>query len=146
LRKRRQTRASYGFRKGRSTADAIHQCYIALARTDRAEWILEADIKGCFDNISHAWILQNVPMDKAILRKWLKAGYLDKFVFNRTEAGTPQGGIISPVLANLVLDKLAHRIENALPVEINNQSTSSTNQLGALRRRLHNNGQDERTA
>jgi retron-type reverse transcriptase len=85
-------------------------------------------------------------MDKAILRKWLKAGYLDKFVFNRTEAGTPQGGIISPVLANLVLDKLAHRIENALPVEINNQSTSSTNQLGALRRRLHNNGQDERTA
>lgn len=108
---------SYGFRKGRSTADAIEQCYIALARKDRAEWILEADIFGCFDNISHEWLLQNVPMDKAILRQWLKAGYLDKFVFNRTEEGTPQGGIISPVLANLVLDKLETELRNRFPLK-----------------------------
>lgn len=80
-----------------------------------AEWILEADIKGCFDNISHEWILQNVPMNKVILRKWLKAGYLDKNVFNRTEEGTPQGGIISPVLANLVLDKLETELRNRFP-------------------------------
>ena len=106
---------SYGFRKGRSTADAIEQCYIALARKDRAEWILEGDIFGCFDNISHEWLLQNVPIDKAILRQWLKAGYLDKFVFNRTEEGTPQGGIISPVLANLVLDKLETELRNCFP-------------------------------
>lgn len=103
---------SYGFRKGRSTNDAIEQCYIALARKDRAEWILEADIKGCFDNINHEWLLQNVPMNPAILHKWLKAGYFDKFVFHRTEVGTPQGGIISPVLANLVLDKLETELRN----------------------------------
>ena len=108
---------SYGFRKGRSTADAIEQCYIALARKDRAEWILEGDIFGCFDNISHEWLLQNVPMDTAILRKWLKAGYLDKFVFNRTEEGTPQGGIISPVLANLVLDKLETELRTRFPLK-----------------------------
>ncbi|MGH9946211.1 MAG: reverse transcriptase domain-containing protein [Pyrinomonadaceae bacterium] len=117
FRKRRASDASYGFRKGRSTADAIQHCFIALARKDRARWILEADIKGCFDNISHEWLLQNVPMNKAILRKWLKAGYLDKFVFNRTEEGTPQGGIISPVLANLVLNKLAHRTEKPFSSE-----------------------------
>lgn len=108
---------SYGFRKERSTADAVRQCFNALARKDKAEWILEADIKGCFDNISHEWILQNVPMDKTILRKWLKAGYLDKNVFNRTEEGTPQGGIISPVLANLVLDKLETELRNRFPLK-----------------------------
>lgn len=115
---------SYGFRKNRSTADAIHQCYIALARKDKAEWILEADIKGCFDNISHEWLLQNVPMDKAILRKWLEAGYLDKFVFNRTESGTPQGGIISPVLANLVLDKLETELRSRFPLKSTAKQTA----------------------
>lgn len=108
---------SYGFRKERSTADALRQCFNALSRKDKAEWILEGDIKGCFDNISHEWLLQNVPMDKAILRKWLKAGYLDKFVFNRTEEGTPQGGIISPVLANIVLDKLETELRNRFPLK-----------------------------
>lgn len=107
---------SYGFRKGRSTADAIEQCFTILARKGRAEWILEGDIKGCFDNISHEWILQNVQMGKVILRKWLKAGYLDKNAFNRTEEGTPQGGIISPVLANLVLDKLETELNDLFPV------------------------------
>jgi RNA-directed DNA polymerase len=106
---------SYGFRKNRSTADAIGQCFTALAHQDRAQWILEGDIFGCFDNINHEWLLQNVPMNKAILRKWLKAGYLDKNVFNRTEEGTPQGGIISPVLANLVLDKLETELRNCFP-------------------------------
>jgi len=63
-------RNSYGFRPERSTADAIEQCFCALGRRDAAEWILEGDIKGCFDNISHDWLIANVPMDKAILRKW----------------------------------------------------------------------------
>lgn len=106
---------SYGFRKGRSTADAIEQCFNAFAKKKSPEWILEGDIKGCFDNISHEWILQNVPLNKTILRKWLKAGYLDKNVFNRTEEGTPQGGIISPVLANIVLDKLETELNNLFP-------------------------------
>ena len=97
---------SYGFRPERSTADAIEHCFCILARKDAAQWVLEGDIKGCFDNISHDWLLTHVPIDKVILQKWLKAGYLDKQTLYPTKAGTPQGGIISPTLANLVLDGL----------------------------------------
>jgi RNA-directed DNA polymerase len=97
---------SYGFRKARSTADAIEACFIALCQHDRAQWILEGDIRSCFDRISHAWLLAHLPMDKAMLRKWLKAGYLENYQFHATEEGTPQGGIISPVAANMTLDGL----------------------------------------
>src|SRR5579885_2033238 len=90
-------RHSYGFRKERSCADALEQCFLALARPGCAQWILEGDIKSCFDRISHEWLLANVPMDKVILRLWLKAGYMDKHAFYVTEEGTPQGGICSPV-------------------------------------------------
>jgi RNA-directed DNA polymerase len=97
---------SYGFRKERSTADAREQCFCVLARKHSAQWMLEGDIKECFDHISHDWLLNNIPMDKVMLRKWLKCG----FVFNKelfpTEEGTPQGGIISPTLANMTLDGL----------------------------------------
>jgi len=101
---------SYGFRKNRSTADAIEQCFNTLSAKASAQWILDADIKGCFDNISHQWMLENIPLDKNILRKWLKAGYLDKNTLYPTDDGTPQGGIISPVLANLVLDGLEKQL------------------------------------
>ncbi len=97
---------SYGFRPARSTADAIGQCFILLAQSNAAKWILEGDIRGCFDNISHEWLLENIPMDRDILRKWLKAGFIDENTFFATEDGTPQGGIISPVLANMTLDGL----------------------------------------
>lgn len=99
-------RNSYGFRTGRSTADAIGQCRTVLSRTGCAQWVLEADIEGCFDHISHDWLLGHVPMDKAILRKWLKAGVVDLGQLHATEAGTPQGGVISPTLANMALDGL----------------------------------------
>ena len=99
-------RNSYGFRRNRSTADAIEQCFTVLARDDAAEWVLEGDIKGCFDYISHAWMLAHIPVDTAILEKWLKVGYLEKSNWFATEAGTPQGGTISPTLANLTLDGL----------------------------------------
>ena len=95
---------SYGFRRERSCADAISQCFNALAKANSPQWILEGDIRACFDRIDHDWLLSHVPMDKEILRKWLKTGYLENFVFSPTEDGTPQGGIISPVLANLALD------------------------------------------
>lgn len=108
-------RTSYGFRPERSTADAIQQCYIALVGKRSARWILEGDIKSCFDRISHDWLLAHVPMDKAILRKWLKAGYMEKRVFYTTDDGTPQGGIISPVLANLALDGLEGRLREQYP-------------------------------
>ena len=105
---------SYGFRPRRSTADAIEQCFKVLAKRDCAQWILEGDIRGCFDNISHSWLLANVPMDRVVLRKWLHAGFVDKGVLFPTEAGTPQGGIASPVLANLALDGLEDAVYSAL--------------------------------
>jgi RNA-directed DNA polymerase len=106
---------SYGFRKERSCADAIEQCFIALAKETSPQWVMEGDIKACFDKISHDWLLANVPMDKAILRKWLKSGYMEKFVFFDTDDGTPQGGIISPVLANIALDGLEKELQKAFP-------------------------------
>ena len=105
-------RNSYGFRPMRSTADAIEQLFVNLSRKSSAVWVLEGDIKGCFDNISHDWLIANVPMDKAILQKWLKAGYMESGRLNSTEAGTPQGGIISPVLANWALDGLEAVLES----------------------------------
>lgn len=83
---------SYGFRPERSTADAIGQCFITLARRTSPEWVLEGDIRGCFDSFSHAWLLEHIPMDKAILRKWLEAGYIDEGALFEARAGTPQGG------------------------------------------------------
>jgi RNA-directed DNA polymerase len=61
---------SYGFRTARSAADAIEACFIALCQNNRAEWILEGDICSCFDEISHAWLLAHLPLDKTMLRKW----------------------------------------------------------------------------
>lgn len=95
---------SYGFRKYRSCADAIDQIYKCLHNKWSAEWVLEGDIKGCFDHISHEWLQRNVIMDTEMLRKWLKAGVIEKNVFHITDEGTPQGGIISPTLANITLD------------------------------------------
>jgi RNA-directed DNA polymerase len=97
---------SYGFRPQRSTADAREQCYIALRLKRCPQWIMEGDIKGCFDNINHEWMLKHIPMDKGMLNKWLKSGYIDKNTFYQTAQGTPQGGIASPTLANMVLDGL----------------------------------------
>lgn len=97
---------SYGFRPRRSTADAIAQCFIVLSRKTSAQWILEGDIKACFDRISHPWLQSHIPMDKRILGLWLAAGYMEEGNVYPTEAGTPQGGIASPVLANMALDGL----------------------------------------
>ena len=99
-------RFSYGFRKKRRTMDAIRQIDSVLNRQHSPEWILEGDIKGCFDHISHDWLIENIPMDKTILRKWLKCGAVFNGKLFPTEEGTPQGGIISPTLANMALDGL----------------------------------------
>ena len=106
---------SYGFRPERSTADAGEQCFICLAKTASAQWLLEADIKSCFDQISHDWMLANIPTDKAILQKWLKAGYVYQNELFPTDAGTPQGGIISPVAANMTLDGLEAMLAEKFP-------------------------------
>jgi RNA-directed DNA polymerase len=95
---------SYGFRPDRACRDAAAQCFIALAKKKSPRWVLDADIAGCFDNISHDWLMANIPMDKAILQKWLASGFVEKGQWFATQAGTPQGGIISPTLANMALD------------------------------------------
>jgi RNA-directed DNA polymerase len=97
---------SYGFRKQRCCADALDQSHKVLRNNHSATWILEGDIKACFDRISHDWMLTHIPMDKVILQKWLKAGFMEKDVFVATTEGTPQGGICSPALANRALDGL----------------------------------------
>ncbi|TSA12658.1 MAG: group II intron reverse transcriptase/maturase [Deltaproteobacteria bacterium] len=102
---------SYGFRPKRACADAIEQTFIVLGTKRSAQWILEGDIKSCFDEISHDWLMNNIPMDKRILRKWLKAGYIDRKKLFPTVAGTPQGGIISPILSNMALDGLKKELE-----------------------------------
>ena len=95
---------SYGFRKERSIHDASEQVFNCLSKKKSVKWILEGDIKGCFDNINHNWLLENIPLDKILLKKWLKSGYFEKGKLFPTIEGTPQGGIISPTLANMTLD------------------------------------------
>lgn len=97
---------SYGFRAKRCTQDAIEQCFTSLNKGKSAKWVLEGDIKGCFDNISHDWILNNIPMDKEMLRKFLKSGYVEMKQLFPTEIGSPQGSPISPTISNMVLDGL----------------------------------------
>ena len=110
--------ASYGFRRKRSIHDAIERCYIHLSRNDSATWVLEGDIKGCFDNISHEWIISNILIDKQVVTKWLKAGFIDKNRLFPTDKGTPQGGIISPTLANMVLAGLEAAIYESVNTRI----------------------------
>ena len=100
---------SYGFRPGRSCHDAIEGIYTSLKTKDK--YVLDADIKGCFDNIDHSKLIRKVntyPKISRQIKAWLKAGILDSGVFQRTNKGTPQGGVISPLLANIAL----HGLEN----------------------------------
>jgi RNA-directed DNA polymerase len=118
---------SYGFRKERGPADAIDQCHRVLSNRAGAEWILEGDIKACFDKISHTWLEDHILMDKKILRKWLKAGFIEKRVLKPTEEGTPQGGICSPALANLALDGLEAKLREKYPKASNASRKAKAN-------------------
>lgn len=119
---------SYGFRKERACRDAIAQCFNVLAKGKSPQWVLEGDIKACFDGISHDWLLAHVPLfDRAILRKWLKAGYMEGRMLYPTEEGTPQGGIISPVLANLALDGLEAQLRKQYPVNTKKARAAKVN-------------------
>jgi len=103
---------SFGFRKGRCAQDACEYIFANLARRYSPEWVLEGDIKGCFDNISHEWLMANIPMDKSVLRQFLKAGFVFRGDLFPTDDGTPQGGVISPILANMALDGLEKALQN----------------------------------
>jgi RNA-directed DNA polymerase len=107
--------SSYGFRPGRSCHDAIEKIY-GLARPNKTKkWVLDADIRGAFDNISHAYLLKTIgPVPgKELIKQWLKAGYVEHGTFHATEQGTPQGGVASPLLANIAL----HGMEEAIGVK-----------------------------
>ena len=106
---------SYGFRKYRACRDAQKQVFQIFCNPLSAKYVFEADIKGCFDNIDHKWLLENIPMNKSILRKFLNAGYIEGKNLYSTRKGTPQGGIISPTLMNLTLDGLEKEIKKKFP-------------------------------
>lgn len=108
-------RNSYGFREGRGCHDAIAAAFNALSKPNSATWILEGDIDGCFDNISRPWMLSHIPTDGVVLGKWLQAGYVEDGILYPTHKGTPQGGVISPMLANMTLDGLEEAIRRAVP-------------------------------
>jgi RNA-directed DNA polymerase len=95
---------SYGFRPGRCTMDAIEAIHTTSSRKDGSPWILDADISGCFDNIDHGPLLAKLPVFTTTIRRWLKAGVVELNQLTPTDAGTPQGGVISPLLANVALD------------------------------------------
>ena len=103
---------SFGFRKGRSAKDACEQIFCVLARKCSPAWILEGDIKGCFDNINHGWLQENIPMDKRIMKQFLESGFIYKGNLFPTDTGSPQGGAISSLYANMTLDGLEKLIQD----------------------------------
>ncbi len=108
-------RNSYGFREGRCCADAVAAAFNALSKPNSGTWILEADITGCYDNISKSWLMENIPIERRILREWIDAGYVEEGIAYPTKKGTPQGGIISPTLANMTLDGLKKIVHESTP-------------------------------
>jgi len=111
--------SSYGFRPGRGCHDAIQKIYLLARPNKTKKWVIDADIKGAFDNIDHEHLLETIGTfpAKELIRQWLKAGYMEENRTYPTEAGTPQGGVISPLLANIAL----HGMEEALGVKYNNR-------------------------
>ena len=104
---------AYGFRPKRSTHDAIQQCFNALGKRKSPRWVLEGDISACFDRISHKWLLENIPMDKVVLRKFLKAGFMENGDKHPTELGVPQGGTISTTIAVMALSGLEAKLRSS---------------------------------
>lgn len=104
---------AYGFRSKRSVADAIAQCFNTLARKISPQWILEGDIRSCFDSLCGSWLQENIPMDKILLTKWLTAGYIKDKTLYSTFDGVPQGGIISPTILVLALSGLEEALKKA---------------------------------
>lgn len=117
---------SYGFRPDRSTADAMVELFHLLSMKHSAQWVLEGDIKGFFDNINHDWLCRNVLTDRSVLHKWLKAGVVDRRQLMATEAGTPQGGIISPCLANATLNGLETELKRHLARKLGKTKAKET--------------------
>lgn len=106
---------SFGFRLYRSAQDASQYAFQCLVHPKAAQWILEGDIRGCFDNISHEWLKGNIPLDRYVLHEFLNAGFVFEQQLFPTDRGTPQGGVVSPILANMTLDGLEIAIMDQCP-------------------------------
>ncbi len=106
---------SFGFRLYRSAQDASQYAFRCLLHPKSAQWILEGDIKGCFDNISHEWLRKNILIDNHVLNEFLNAGFIYEQQLFPTDRGTPQGGTVSPILANMVLDGMETLIMDQYP-------------------------------
>lgn len=106
---------SFGFRLFKCAQDASSYAFICLGKNTSSQWILEGDIKGCFDNITHAWLKKNIPIDSSILSQFLKSGFIFDGTFYHTDKGTPQGGIVSPILANMALDGIETILTKRFP-------------------------------
>jgi len=124
---------SYAFRTYRRCADAIAQCFIVLAKKASPVWVFEADINACFDEISPEWMVDNIPMDKSVLSKWLKCGYMENGKFFPTGRGAPQGGIASPTLANMVLDGLEGTARSVAPVRDRRNGKDIRSKINVIR-------------
>lgn len=118
---------SYGFRPMRSAIDAIEYGFNLLSRKNSAQWILDADVKSCFDQISHEWLVNNIPTNKRTLTEWLKAGYIKQVLKHLTKKGTPQGGIISPILANITLDGLEGLMRKSFKRNVSREKNEKVN-------------------
>ncbi len=106
---------SFGFRLFKCAQDASAYAFICLRKETSSQWILEGDIKGCFDNIAHAWLKKNIPIDRSILTQFLKSGFIFDETLYPIDKGTPQGGIISPILANMTLDGIEKILVGRFP-------------------------------
>ena len=110
---------SFGFRPGRSCQDAIEAIFTAICQ--KAKYVLDADIAKCFDKINHQKLLEKLntfPTFERVIRNWLKSGVIDQGNLFPTEEGTPQGGCISPLLANIALHGLETTISNAFSAKM----------------------------
>lgn len=124
---------SHGFRPGRSTHDAIEA--IRGVITGKPKYVLDADIAQCFDRIDHQTLLakiDTIPKFRRQIKSWLKAGVLDNNVFKPTDSGTPQGGVLSPLLANIALHGMQQLIEAEYPAYSNETIKRSSQGLTFL--------------
>ena len=125
--------SSFGFRPGRSCHDAIESIFLSIRYTPK--YVLDADIKGCFDNIDHQKLIKKVnsfPKVNRQIKAWLRSGVIDKSSFHRTKSGTPQGGVLSPLLANIALDGLEELVENYASTWKGNKN-SNKNSISLIR-------------
>lgn len=126
-------KTSFGFKPYRSTKDAFAYLHTCISKKNAPLWIVEGDIKACFDEINHDWILKNVPMNKRVLEEFLKSGYVENYHLFPTEKGTPQGGTISPIIANMVLNGL----ENVIGRTFYSRADGNIDKIHRNKHRIH---------